>query len=205
MCRQDHLALPSLAAVPEYREAEPVTAAQCEARLSCGLPRASWRGTAQGCLWLPAAAPRLQRRTELDIVSVARLGGGAANISLLIAGPSRLVLEVSTLPGSEASILQWSQGDIGPKPPRGSHGRPYLTTQLVSGHGQTGQHQLWVVVDNSAIYEQEGRGAGLVVGVAGHHQAGVERYSPLLRSFVDRHPAWLSLAAWTVDYKYYIL
>ena len=97
MCRQDHLALPSLAAVPEYREAELVTAAQCEARLSCGLPRASWRGTARGCLWLPAAAPRLQRRTELDIVSVARLGGGAANISLLITGPSRLVLEVSTL------------------------------------------------------------------------------------------------------------
>ena len=202
MCRQDHLALPSLAAVPEYREAELVTAAQCEARLSCGLPRVSWRGTARGCLWLPAAAPRLRRRTELDIVSVSRLGGGAANISLLITGTSRLVLEISTLPGSEATILQWSQGDIGPRPPRGSHGRPYLTTQLVSGHGQTGEHQLWVVVEVEAGGHE---GAGLVVGVAGHHQAGVERYSPLLRSFVDRHPAWLSLAAWTVDYKYYIL
>ena len=72
--------------------------------------------------------------TELeDEPLVSRLGGGAANISLLITGPSRIVLEVSTLPGSEATILQWSQGDIGPAPPRGSHGRPYLTTQLVSG------------------------------------------------------------------------
>ena len=112
----------------------------------------------------------MRRRTELDIVSVSRLGRGAANISLLITGTSRLVLEISTLPGSEATILQWSQGDIGPRPPRGSHGRPYLTTQLVSGHGQTDEHQLWVEVEGGGH-----EGAGLVVGVAGHHQAGVER------------------------------
>ena len=53
----------------------------------------------------------------------------------------------------------------------------------------------------------QGRGGGAGAGgqSSGHHTSGVHRYCPELRTFIDKHPAWVSLGAWTVDYKYYIL
>ena len=57
--------------------------------------------------------------------------------------------------------------------------------------------------------EGRGRGGGGGAGAggqsSGHHTSGVHRYCPELRTFIDKHPAWVSLGAWTVDYKYYIL
>ena len=71
---------------------------------------------------------------------------------------------------------------------------PAYYVQLVRGVGQ-GVHRLSVVVE----------GEGLVAAVTGHYNHGQEMVGPGFRQFLDRHPSWVSLAAWTVDYEYYLL
>ena len=201
MCRQDHYSLASLSHIPEYSRGEAVTSGQCEQRLGCGLPSPSLRSVAasQGCVWVPGPPPRSLNGTGLDIVSVQRLEEDLTNVTLRLEGPSRLMVHVSSL--GEARVDSWSLGDQGPG--QTWSGAPVYTGQLTSGHGHSGSHQVWVMLRGGA---RAGRGGlGLVVSLSGHHTSDVQRLSPELRAFIDQHPAWVSLAAWTVDYKYYIL
>ena len=202
MCRQDHQSLASLAHISEYSRGEVVSPGQCDQRLGCGLPSPSYRSVAasQGCVWIPGPPPRTQRRTGLDIVDIQRLGKDVTNVTLRLEGPSRVMVHVSSL--GEARVEDWSLGGQGAGHQAWA-GAPVYTGQLTSGHSHSGAHKVWLRVRGGA--RAEGAGLGLVVSVSGHHTSGHQRYSPELRAFMDKHPAWVSLAAWTVDYKYYIL
>ena len=201
VCRQDHYSLASLGHIPEYSRGEAVTSGQCEQRLGCGLPSPSLRSVAasQGCVWVPSPPPRPLTVTGLAIVSVQSLAEDVTNVTLRREGPRRLMVHVSSL--GEARVESWSLGDQGPG--QAWSGAPVYTGQLTSGHGHSGSHQVWVKVRGGV--RAGGTGLGLVVSLSGHHTSGVQRLSPELRTFIDQHPAWVSLAAWTVDYKYYIL
>ena len=202
VCRQDHFSLASLGHIPDYARGEAVTRGQCEERLGCGLPSPSLRSVAgsEGCVWIPGAPPRTASVTMLDIVSLQRLAEDVTNVTLRLEGPSRVMVHVSSL--GEARVKGWSLGGQGPGPHAWS-GAPVWTGQLTSGHSHSGSHQVWVTVRGGA--RAGGAGLGLVVSISGHHTSGVQRFSPELRTFIDKHPAWVSLGAWTVDYKYYIL
>ena len=203
MCRQDHFSLASLGHIPEYTRGEAVTPAQCEERLGCGLPSPSLRSLtgSQGCVWVPGDPPRPVTVTRLDIVSIQRTGGDVTNVTLRLEGPSRVMVHVSSL--GEARVESWSLGGEGPGGQAWS-GAPVWAGQLITGRGHPGSHQVWVSVRGGARVS-EGAGLGLVVSLSGHHTSGVQRVSPELRTFIDKHPAWVSTGAWTVDYKYYIL
>jgi hypothetical protein len=44
---------------------------------------------------------------------------------------------------------------------------------------------------------------GLDVALTGHHNHGPARLTPELRHLAAKFPTWVSLAAWTMDYRLY--
>ena len=180
--------------MPEYSAGQEIEQATCEAMLGCGVPLhgRSIQGNA-GAVWLNSSLPRIgrARQTSLEVVSRVQ-AGGLTNLTLEVTGPSRIVLVLSTLPG--AKIVAWSLSNTLATGMEWRVGVPAYYVQLVRGLGQ-GVHRLSVVVE----------GEGLVAAVTGHYNHGQEMVGPGFRQFLDRHPPWVSLAAWTVDYEYYLL
>jgi hypothetical protein len=63
----------------------------------------------------------------------------------------------------------------------------------------------WLIIDQEVTTEDEDAALGLDIGLTGHHNAGPGRLTPDLARLAARHPAWVSLATWTVDYRLYYL
>ena len=98
------------------------------------------------------------------------------------------------------TIESWSLGDI-VNTSNTWQGAHVYQAQLTRGHGDNRAHVISVTVRDW----RPGGGESVVVSVSGHHCSGYEMFSPQLRLFKQAHPPWVSLAAWTVDYKYYTL
>merc|ERR1740137_215755 len=115
-----------------------------------------------GAVWLNSSLPRIDKDklTSLQVMSRV-VSGKQTNYTLEVAGPSRIMLLLSTLPG--AKIVGWSLSDTLATGMEWKDGCPAYTIQLVRGLGQ-GVHKLWLVVE----------GEGLVAAVTGHYNHGQE-------------------------------
>jgi len=176
--------------VPAYRTAQRTTPATCDIMLGCGLPMHG--RTIQGSMdsvWINSSIPRIDsaRQTLVQVVS-REVSGGKTNLTLSVSGPSRIVLLLG------ARIVAWSISDSLQTSLEWG-GVPVHYVQLVRGVGHH-PHQLWVVLEG----DQD-----MVVSVTGHYNHGQDMVGPAFKQFLDTHPPWVSFAAWTVDYKYYLI
>lgn len=181
--------------VPEYKSGEVVSGEACQARLGCGVPMhgRSCKGNV-GTVWLNTTQPSidLARQSSLQVASRV-VSGDQTNLTLAVSGPSRIVLILA--PPEGGKITSWSLSDTPATSMEWREGMPAYYIQLVRGVGKE-VHKLWVVV--------EGKGE-IVATVTGHYNSGEDMVGHALRQFMDKHPPWVSLAAWTVDFKYYLL
>ena len=69
----------------------------CGDRLNCGLPTTSIRRlSTEGCVWLPAQPPSQHTDTNIQVVGLEHISPDLTNITIRVAGPSRLMLHIST-------------------------------------------------------------------------------------------------------------
>ena len=128
------------------------------------------------------------------------LGDNVTQLTMSVSGPSRVMLSLSST--GAVTIQSWSLGPLSPPSVRWQGAHVYQA-QLTRGYlADTSPHVITITVHG---WRGGVSGDNVVVGVSGHHQQGVSRLSPQLRQFTQAHPAWVSFAAWTVDYKYYTL
>lgn len=140
-------------------------------------------------VWMNSSIPRIDsaRQTLVQVVS-REVSGSKTNLTLSVSGPSRIVLLLG------AKIVAWSISDSLLTSIEWG-GVPVHYVQLVRGVGHH-PHQLWVVLEG----DQD-----MVVSVTGHYNHGQDMVGPAFKQFLDTHPPWVSLAAWTVDYKYFTI
>merc|ERR1712079_97417 len=162
-----------------YSTAQRIEPSMCQAVLGCGVPMHGHTIQAtMDSVWLPSTTPTIPgTNTSIEVVG-REVKGTTTNLTLSVAGPSRIVLLLSSLPS--ARIVAWS---LSPSLDTGLQwgGAPAHYVQLVQGLGQH-THTLWVLVE----------GEGLVASVAGHYNHGQGMVSPVLRTFMDSHPPWVS-------------
>ena len=190
VCRQDHKSLAGVDTIPLYSGGHLVTQDQCDQALGCGLPSYSFRDSKnanKGCLWIPTDAPQFLSPTSVNVVSINKLDSELTNITVTVSGPSRIMLLVTTKPG--AKIHEWSLGDVSP-------GQHVHHAQLITGHGDQAPQHVWLVVRGWS-------GGSVIMTATGHYNSGPEMVSGTLRQFSSLYPTWVSIAGWTVDYKYY--
>ena len=176
--------------VPAYRRADITTPASCDDMLGCGLPmHGRSLKASMSSVWMNSSIPRIDsaRQTLVQVVS-REVSGSKTNLTLSVSGPSRIVLLLG------AKMVAWSISDSLQTSIEWG-GVPVHYVQLVRGVGHH-PHQLWVVLEG----DQD-----MVVSVTGHYNHGQDMVGPAFKQFLDTHPPWVSLAAWTVDYKYFTI
>jgi len=188
ICRQDHHSLSGVGQIQEYSQAQIVTKEMCDKMLGCGLPSHSIRNhNSPDCLWIPTDPPLLNQQTNLVISSIKKIGSDLTNITMSLSGPSKIMMLIST--SNEARLEQWSIGEL-------DSSLGVLSTQLLRGFGSNDPHIIWIVVKGW-------REGDVTLTVAGHHTSGVSMRSGKLNEFIKKHPSWISVAGWNVEYKYY--
>jgi len=192
ICRQDHHSLSGVDKIQEYSQAQVVTKEMCDKMLGCGLPSHSIRFIkSPGCLWIPTIPPELKLQTNVKISSITKIESehDLTNITMSLSGPSKIMMLIST--SNNAILEQWSIGELDPS-------LSVLSTQLLRGFGSSNPHQMWIIV-------KDWREGDVTVSISGHHTHGLSMRSGKLKKFIQKHPSWISVAGWNVDYKYYKL
>ena len=74
----------------------------------------------------------------------------------------------------------------------------------IQGSMEVKTKEFWLLLDIEKE-QPETVELGLTIALTGHHNAGPSRLTPELGRLAARHPPWVSLSAWTVDYRVYLL
>jgi len=182
--------------VPEYLSGERVSEDSCQNMLGCGYPQHLRKPEhSVGSIWVPCTPPKLDpsSQTKLHVISK-QTKDGKTNITMSVSGPSRIVMLLATPTGG--SISSWSLDSKPSTSLEWKSGLPAYYIQLVEGVADSKDgHRMWI----------EFEGETLVASVSGHYNHGPNMVQPTLRNFLDKHPPWASLSAWTVDFKYYTM
>ena len=80
--------------------------------------------------------------------------------------------------------------------------QPVYQLQLVRGLTGGAEDSLWLVVRG---WSPDHRPGDLVLAVTGHYHHGLESHSSWLTQFLAQQPRHTTVAAWTVQHKYYLL
>ena len=183
--------------VAAYSSALPVAEEECRRLLGCGLPLHRVRlQDGGGALWINTSVPlpRLAVATVAREVGREGVVGGGTNITLELRGPN--LVQLLLCPEEGVRLTAWSLGEQQPKGRGEWWGRQVYHVQLVRGLG-AGVQRMWLQLEGP----QSSEGKLVTVSVAGHHTSGEGRAGPGLEELEASHPPWVSLAAWTVDYR----
>ena len=81
-------------------------------------------------------------------------------------------------------------------------GQPVYQVQLVRGLTGSEEDTMWLVLRG---WSPDQRPGDLVMTVTGHYSHGQESHSTWINQFLAQQPRHVTVAAWTVQHKYFLL
>ena len=197
ICRWDYHWCPELGdSVPLYKTAHTVSQDMCEEYLDCRMPTGD-----TGDLWIVTDPPEIPGAgTVLTLLDKTKLDENLTRYSFQYSGPSMVSVSATAREGAEI---------IFPTP-------GHFTANFLSGKmAGSGNFELTVKSGRSEDTSL------LDIAITGHYYSGEVRTRKSLKviimnamqgmvttlqfqHFINQHPHWVTLRAYTVDYKYYI-